>query len=162
MVKNRYNKSKKYSKKYNKSKKSKKYSKKSKKYTKKYSKKSKKYSKKNNKKRFSFKGGNYNTEQIDKMKKLFTAYGYTPDEQTRFLEIFNYSSQYVPANQLIYQLEIHDEDNEVDYNNLTPEEIEKGKNHVTNMVDVTENIFNPKYQGETDSEKDTNSEASSN
>lgn len=154
MVKNRYNKSKKYSKK------SKKYSKKSKKYNK--SKKSKKYSKKNNKKRFSFKGGDYNKEQIDKMKKLFTAYGYTPDEQTRFLKIFNYSSQYVPANQLIYQLEIHDEDNEVDYNNLTPEEIEKGKNHVTNMLDVTENIFNPKYQGETDSENDTNSEPSSN
>jgi hypothetical protein len=28
------------------------------------------------------------------------------------------------------------------------------------MLDVTENIFNPKYQGETDSEKETNSEAS--
>jgi len=158
MVKNRYNKSNKYIK----SKKSKK-NKKSRKY-----KNSKKYIKRNNKtkkykKRYSFKGGNYNNEQIDKLKKLFTAYGYTPDEQTRFLEIFNYASQFVPANQLIYQLEIHDDDDEddyVDYNNLTPEEVEKGKERVVAMLDVAENIFNPKYQGETDSEKETNSEAS--
>ena len=153
MVKKLYKKSKKYIKRNNKSKKSKKYNK------------SKKYIKRNNKskksKRFSFKGGNYNEEQINKIKKLLTAYGYTPDEQTRFLEIFNYSSQFVPANQLIYQLELDDdEDNNVDYNNLTPEEVEKGKEYVTNMLDVTENIFNPKYQGETDSEKETNSEAS--
>jgi hypothetical protein len=160
MVKKLYKKSKKYIKrnnKYNKSKKSKKYIKRNNK--------SKKYIKRHNKskksKRFSFKGGNYNIEQINKIKKLLTAYGYTTDEQTRFLEIFNYSSQFVPANQLIYQLEIHDdEDNNVDYNNLTPEEVEKGKEYVTNMLDVTENIFNPKYQGETDSEKETNSEAS--
>jgi hypothetical protein len=155
MVKNRYNKSKKYYKRT----KTKRFKKSKKNH------KSKKYIKRNNKtkkykKRYSFKGGNYNNEQIDKIKKLFTAYGYTPDEQTRFLEIFNYSSQFVPANQLIYQLEIHDEDDDVDYNNLTPEEVEKGKERVVSMLDVAENIFNPKYQGETDSEKETNSEAS--
>jgi hypothetical protein len=155
MVKNRYNKSKKYNKRTN----TKRFKKSKKNH------KSKKYIKRNNKtkkykKRYSFKGGNYNNEQIDKIKKLFTAYGYTPDEQTRFLEIFNYSSQFVPANQLIYQLEIHDEDDDVDYNNLTPEEVEKGKERVVSMLDVAENIFNPKYQGETDSEKETNSEAS--
>ena len=155
MVKNRYNKSKKYNKRTN----TKRFKKSKKNH------KSKKYIKRNNKtkkykKRYSFKGGNYNNEQIDKIKKLFTAYGYTPDEQTRFLEKFNYSSQFVPANQLIYQLEIHDEDDDVDYNNLTPEEVEKGKERVVSMLDVAENIFNPKYQGETDSEKETNSEAS--
>ena len=154
MVKKLYKKSKKYTKRN----KSKKYTKRNNKY-KKYNK-SKKY--KNNKKRLSLKGGNYNKEQIDKIKKLFTAYGYTHDEQTRFLEIFNYTSQYVPANQLIYQLEIHDNNDDVDYNNLTPEEVKKGKERVESMLDVAENIFNPKYQGETDSEKETNSEASSN
>ena len=70
------------------------------------------------------------------------------------IQIFNQSSQSIPFNQLIYQIEINE--GNVDYNNLTDAEIEQGREDIDRMIEeYTEN--NNVYMGETDTEQKTNS-----
>jgi hypothetical protein len=137
-----YNKSKKYNKKINKINKSKKYSKKRKSHKKKY------YSKK------SMKGGDFNTDQISNIRNILSGLKYSNAQQDNIIQIFNQSAQSLPYNQLISQIEIND--GNIDYNNLTDEQIEQGREDIDRMVEAyTEN--NNVYMGETDSEKKTNS-----
>ena len=136
--------------------------------------KSKKNSKKryNTKKRFSkknlkskkrimkgvMKGGNYNIDQVKIIKKILNAYNYTIEEQNSILNILNQSSQYYPFNQVLYQLDL--EDPNIDFTNLTEEEIEEGRENIERIVEASNNFLD-NYQGDTDNEKKTNSDEAS-
>jgi len=101
------------------------------------------------------KGGNYNIDQINILKKILKAFKYTIQEQNLILNILNQSSQNFPFNQVLYQLGI--EDPNIDFNNLTDEEIEEGRNDLDRVLEANNSFLN-NYEGETDEEQKTNSE----
>jgi hypothetical protein len=118
-------------------------------------KKNKKLSKNSIKKKYIMKGGNYNSEEIRFLRKILTSYQFTEDEINYRTNIFNQISQNFPFLQLISQIGVYD-DEEDSYENLTQEEIEQGREDVERILDDYINIYIPKYEGETDSEKSSN------
>jgi len=118
--------------------------------TKKY-KPTKRYLKNKNISRKSMKGGNYNTEEIQMLKKILIGYGYREEEISNIMNTFNYMAQKYPVLQLISQLEIYPD--QEDYMNLNEEEQMQGRLEVERMLEGIQDDINLQQEGDTDSEK---------
>jgi putative ribosome biogenesis GTPase RsgA len=103
-------------------------------------------------KKIFIKGGNYNTVDIELLKKILIGYGYNNVQILYIINKFNIMSQKYPFKQLKPQIVNINNREKTDFSNLSQDEITEGRSDIQRVLRHFENEINNLQEGDTDVE----------